>query len=353
MTRPMVVRFGGLGDMVLMTVAIRRLSTRFQSPVDVVGSGDWTQPLLQGQPGVGDIYLLTSRRRPFWMAPDQWRLVRNLRRRAVGPTWLFDARTERIRAVLSRAGWGSADLLTLDQLPDIPGEHFCDHWCRFVDLSPARAGIPAGDPRGLAVGTALPELTIPPELRPELTSWLHRLEIHSRRYILVQVGNKRTMRRGSRRRASNTKYWPEEYWAKVLRGLRDLHPGHALLLLGVEAEAAMNEEIIARASIGNARNLAREMSVPRLMALAERAFGMVSVDTGTAHVAAAMGCRLVTLFDSPSKRAMYAPRGPRALVSCIVGGSDVAPSLLGIAPDAVLTCWRDMRLLEAADSESA
>ncbi len=84
MTRPLVVRFGALGDMVLMTVAIRRLSVRFGSCVDVVSSGDWTEPLLKGQSGVGDIYLLRGRGRPFWAAPDQWQLVRALRRRGAG-----------------------------------------------------------------------------------------------------------------------------------------------------------------------------------------------------------------------------------------------------------------------------
>ena len=32
--------------------------------------------------------------------------------------------------------------------------------------------------------------------------------------ILVQVGNKRTMRRGLRRLAVNNKYWPNERWAR-------------------------------------------------------------------------------------------------------------------------------------------
>ena len=51
--------------------------------------------------------------------------------------------------------------------------------------------------------------------------------------ILVQIGNKRTMRRGLRRLAVNNKYWPNERWAEVLAtsapaasGARDRAAGH-------------------------------------------------------------------------------------------------------------------------------
>jgi heptosyltransferase-2/heptosyltransferase-3 len=162
------------------------------------------------------------------------------------------------------------------------------------------------------------------------------------------------MHGGNRRRASNTKYWPEQCWAQVLRGLRALHPEHTILLLGVGPEAQINEEILALAKVSDAHNLAHVMTVPRLMALSASAVGMISVDTGPAHVAAALGCSVVALFDSPSKLAMYEPRGHGALVSCLVGGTDAAPSLLGIAPEAVLASWRGLRLAEiGAHQESA
>jgi heptosyltransferase-2/heptosyltransferase-3 len=117
-----------------------------------------------------------------------------------------------------------------------------------------------------------------------------------------------------------------------------------LLLLGVANESDMNDEILAMAGIDNAHNLAREMSVVRLMALAERAVGLISVDTGPAHVAAALGCPVLVLFDSPAKRAMYAPRGPGAPTHCIVGGTDARPSMFDITPEAVLTAWQGMDL---------
>lgn len=345
MARPMAVRFGALGDMVLMTVAIQALCERFGSPVDILGSGEWTRSLLQGQPGIGDIFLLHSRTSPYWTAPDQWQLVRALRRRGSGPTWLFDARIRKVRWLFTRAGWRADDLVSLDELPDVAGEHFCDRWRRFSALTP-RSNAASRARASEQTASAYPQLSVSHESTAELKLWLRALGIQGGHYILIQPGNKRTMHGGNRRRASNMKYWPERCWAEVLRGLTALHPKDTLLLLGVGPEARINDEILALAKVSNAHNLAHGMTIPRLMALAAEARGMISVDTGPAHVAAALRCPVLTLFDSPAKLAMYAPRGPDASISCLVGGTDAAPSMLGIEPQAILAAWHRMHFTD-------
>jgi heptosyltransferase-2/heptosyltransferase-3 len=252
---------------------------------------------------------------------------------------LFDARNEKTSWLLQRAGWSADSFVSLKQLIDIPGEHFCDHWQRAALLDPPSLGALQHPPHETI---ALPQLHVSAEHTAELTIWLRRLGVVERPWILIQIGNKRTMRRGTVQRASNTKYWPEERWAEVLRGLRALHPSHALLLLGVRQESALNATVLALAGISDAYDLAPQMNVPRLMALARGAYGMVSVDTGPAHVAAAVGGRALTLFDSPEKLAMYAPRGPGASVRCLLGGSSAAPSLLGISATQVLQAWQEL-----------
>ncbi|HEX4049623.1 MAG TPA: glycosyltransferase family 9 protein [Steroidobacteraceae bacterium] len=346
MTRPMVVRFGALGDMVLMTVAIRLLHRRFGLPVDVLASGAWTRPLLAGQPGVGEIYLLRSRRQPFWLDPDQWRLLRQLKKRGAGPTWLFDAlKADKVRWLLQRAGWRPEQLLTVEELPHIRGEPFCERWRRFALLGPAPAGeaapgASASDSAARDAADAVPRLRVPAQGRAELDGLLARHALAGRPLILVQAGNKRTMRRGSPRRRSNTKYWPEDRWAAVLRTLRSQHPEHALLLLGVTREAALNGEILALAQIADAHNMAGESSVTQLLALAERAFGLISVDTGSAHVAAAVGCPVLVLYHSPDAQRIYAARAGAAPAIHLTGGTDQGPSLLGLTPEQVMAGWR-------------
>jgi heptosyltransferase-2/heptosyltransferase-3 len=340
-SRPLIVRIGALGDMVLMTVAIRVLQKRFGSLVDVLGSGGWTRPLLQGQPGVGQIYLLASRKRPFYLSPNQWALLSDLKRRGAGPTWLFDSHNHKTRGLLLRAGWSPAQFAELSQLADIRDEHFCDRWQRFALLDPPALGARAHP----ATPPAYPQLQVSDEQTTAACAWLQRLGIADRPCVLVQVGNKRTMRVGAVRRASNTKYWPEERWAQLLQGLHALHPDCALLLLGVRREAALNERILALARVPAAYNLASEMTVPRLMALAQRALGMVSVDTGPAHVAAALGGRVLTLFDSLEKQLMYAPRGPGARVRCLVAPAGTR-ALLGISVAEVLQAWQSLLALQ-------
>lgn len=336
MQRPLLVRFGALGDMVILTVTIQALWRRFGLPVDIVSSGAWTLPLLGEQPGVGTIYLIGSRRRPYLLSTDQWRLVRQLKTRGSGPTWLAESDASKAMWLLGRAGWCASDVCTITELPKVAKEHYCDQLQRFANLTPASLVDAA---RKLdSVPAAHCVLHVDEHQHTQLAPWLDERGLQGRPYILIQAGNKRTMRRGSRQRISNTKYWPEENWAAVLRGLRRQHPEHALLLLGTPQESALNHDILQLANVTDTHDVANEMPLPRLMALAQTATGMISVDTGPAHVAAAVGCRVVTLFGAMNP-AFYAPRGPGAPSRPVVGMINGQRSMLGIQPEDVLQAW--------------
>ena len=133
--RPLIVRFGAMGDMVMMTTLVRALATRFGCPVDVLSSGAWTRPLLAGQPGVGDIHLLAARKLPYFLSRDQQALVRALEQRGPGPTWYCDT-DNRCLPLLRRAGIGEGLVCTAGSLPMRDGEHLVDYWQRFARLSP-------------------------------------------------------------------------------------------------------------------------------------------------------------------------------------------------------------------------
>jgi heptosyltransferase-3 len=334
--RPLVVRFGALGDMVMLTVAIRHLHARFGQPVDVLAAADWTRPLLQGQPGVGDILLLANRKLPYWLSPSQRRLVRELRARGAGPTWLFDHDNRKLCQLLLRAGWTPQYWCHHEDLPGLSGSHFCDRWLRFAWRNPALLG---GEDLPVPAGDAFGELVVTDAQRAEVDAWSQRRPWAGQPLILIQAGNKRTMRRGLRRRRSNSKYWPERNWAAVLRGLRALHPGHAILLLGVPQESALNQDILRLAAIDGAYDVVHELSISRLLGLAGRASGMVSVDTGPAHLAAAVGCTVVAIFGK-TEPFMYAPRGRTASVQCLVGEHEGERSMLYITPQQVLAAWQ-------------
>ena len=306
------MRCGAFGDMVLLLPLIQTLSRRFGTPVDIVSSGGWTRPLLEGQPGVGELYLVRSRRRPYLVSPDQWRLVRALRARGPGPAWFLDPGGVG-RSLLERGGLGAKWRVDIGNVPRRAGEHYLEWFQRLAALSPPALGVPPAAP----VPVAGPALVVAPAARADLEAWLGALGLATRPLLLVQAGNKRTMRRGDRRRSSNTKYWPEAHWAEAVRTLRRLHPGHAVVLLGVPSEHALNEEIRLACADDAVVNAANELPIPRLLALLERASGMLSVDTGPAHAAAALGVPLVVLFGAADP-ALYRPRGaPGAPVECL------------------------------------
>ena len=334
--RPLIVRCGALGDMVILTVAIRHLHGRFGQPVDIIGSGDWTQPLLQEQPGVGDVHIIGSRKRPYWLSMGQHRLTAWLRARSAGPTWLFDHDNRKICSLLIRAGWTPMHWCHHEDLRGLAGSHFCERWLKFSYRNPPILG---GQDLPYTAADAFGELIVTPSQRAEVADWMQRRGWAGRGLILVQVGNKRTMRRGLRRRRSNSKYWPEANWARVLRSLRDLHPQHEILLLGVPQESELNDTILKLAGVEHAHNVVHELSIRRLIGLSELATGLVSVDTGPAHLAAAVGCTVVTLFGT-TERFMYAPRGRSAVVECLVGERQGVRSMRFIEPEEVIGAWQ-------------
>jgi ADP-heptose:LPS heptosyltransferase len=81
-----------------------------------------------------------------------------------------------------------------------------------------------------------------------------------------------------------------------------------------------------------------ELSLRELFALCEVAHSMVSVDTGPAHAAAALGLPLVVLYGAESPR-YWLPRSPSGSPVIGLGGPPAATRVSQIPPDAVLDAW--------------
>lgn len=333
--RVLIVRFGALGDMVLLTPMIRRLQQRFGVPVDIVSSGGWTRPMLEGQPGVGEIMIVGSRRRPYLLSPDQRELARWLRSRGPTPTWF--AHPHEIGRDLLRRGH-VPDEFVCDFTRVIQGEHDADRWVRFADDTPAALGYV---PLPVAPRPTHPSLTITPAMRDALQPWLAKHGLQGQSIVAIQAGNKRTMRSWNRQRVTNVKYWPETRWGQVIRAVRDEQPQAAIVLLGVPHEHELNEDIIREARVDNIHNVANDLPIPTLMALLERTDSMISVDTGPAHVAAAVECPVVTLFaDADPDR--YRPGGSDGSAVVLQGRVEGELNIMGITAERVIEAWHAM-----------
>jgi ADP-heptose:LPS heptosyltransferase len=332
--RPLVMRCGAFGDMVLLTPLLRQLHARFGTPVDVISSGPWTRPLLEGQPGVGELFVLGSRKMPYWLSPGQQALARWLRARGPGPTWFCDPGAG--RELLTRGGMPDSHVCDSRSMPWKAGQHFVDRWIEFAAQTPA-AFARTAPTTTIRVASAA-ALQISAASRRALEEWLARHGLTGRPLILIQAGNKRTMRGLRRKRATNTKYWPEERWAEVIRAMRARRPDHAVLLLGVPAEFALNGEIARLAAVPGVHNVADDLPVPILIPLLERATSLVSVDTGPAHAAAALGCWTVALFGE-SDPALYRPGGVTTPAVVLTGEIDGRRNILGIDAGQVVEAW--------------
>jgi heptosyltransferase-2/heptosyltransferase-3 len=223
----------------------------------------------------------------------------------------------------------------------LPGEHATQQWRRLAQIMPGNVTADCTNIDAVLPGC---HLEVTQEQRAQLSAWLKTRDLADRALILIQIGNKRTMRRGPRRIAVNHKYWPNERWAQVLRFLRERHPRHALVLLGTGPEFRLNQELATLAAIDGLHNVADDLPIPRLVSLLDRAEGLVSVDSGPAHAAAAVGCPQVVLFGK-ALPSLYRPWGTAgADVQLLTGLVNGEPDMLGIEARSVIAAWSALKL---------
>lgn len=337
---PLVVRCGAFGDMVMATTLIRLLAARYDSKVDVVSSGGWTPPLLEPMPELGHLQMLTSRKTPYLFCPSQWQLVRWLKARGRGPVYLCD-RDPEIRALLQRAGVAEEDIvhrLASDDEVDGVTRLWPDRWVSMgqrnpVHAYPVRNGIDAQAYR-------LPTLVITEASRRELAQWRGARGLQGP-VVLFQPGNKRTHKRGDIATRQHPKFWSPDHWAATARAIWHSVPDAQVVLCGSPMEHPVLDEI--HGACGNdvrMHNLAHELPIPRLLALTETAHSMVSVDTGPAHAAAALGCPLVVLFGAASPK-KWRPLGPGTILT--LGGEKGEDSRVSDIPaSAVIAAWQSL-----------
>lgn len=337
--RLLVVRFGAFGDMVLMTPMLRRLRERFGATIDLLGAGHWTEALLRQDPNIGEIQRVTGRRVPYALSYSQQAAVRWLRERGPTPTWLCQT-DPAARHLLRRAGVPEEMMCDIADLPDVPDEHEARRWLRFADETPpclthlAPQLLPHADSRA--------RLHVSEPMRMGLRVWLQKHGLSGHSLVPIQAGNKRTMRPLYRKRRTNTKYWPEERWASVIRAIHAHDPSKRVVLLGTPGEHALNEEIRRRSGVPGVHNVARDAPIDVLLPLLEIAHSMISVDTGPAHAAAALDCPQVTLFGEANPT-QYFPGGERTNTTVLTGEIDGRVNMLGIEAHTVIDAWLNLQ----------
>ncbi len=349
--QPIVIWFGRVGDLILLSALLEVLHRRFGSPCHVIGAGSWPAQIYAAHSDVARVSCL--HRYTAWVFdPAWWRTLWALRAGRADPVYVCETdprKLARIRRLLRFSGTGPARCVFLDTtLPHtskIAPTHWIDRLVSFGGLTPAAFNAadypwPVPPPRGA------PLLTVSAAARAECAAWLERRGWGERTLILVQPGNRRTMRgRRLRVSAADDKAWPLERWAALLHRIHARLPQAVIVLCGAPRESLLLEWIAAAAQLPAVA--AAELPLPRLLALCARAHSMISVDTGPAHAAAALGLPLVVLFGAHSQQ-QWLPRSPTGSPVSGVGGPPQSNRLDQISVEAVFAAW--CALGTAADS---
>ena len=345
---PLLVRFGRLGDMVLQAPLLQLLCRRYGRACRLLSAGPWSTPLFAADANVAEIWQLRSRHTPFLVSPERWRLVRALRRHD-GPVYVSEDIAEqvaRIRRLFALAGVAPERCVFLDD-----GAAGSQHWVdRLLELGrrtpPAfRAADFPSDARD---AVAAPRLRLRAADRVDRDRWLLARGLAGQALVLLQPGNKHALKRGRPRR-SDPKAWPAARWAALMRAIVGAMPDARLLLCGSPAEQGLLAGLRVAAGVPNIEVVADELPLRRLMALLEIAHSMVSIDTGPAHVAAAIGCPLVVLYGAESPR-VWGRRSPCGSPVVEIGGPPAA-SVSEIDVDEVIAAWSS--LADAAQPAAA
>jgi heptosyltransferase III len=337
-SRPVVVRFAALGDVVLLTVLLDALAKRYGEPVAVLGSGQWMRTLLEHDPAVAEVRLVTSRKAPYWFTPTQREAVAWLRTQR-GPIYLCDPDLHSL-GLLLRAVPRDRIIRVWDQWPGID-VHWADWW-RSV-----------GGDTPLIERNGQPRLTVLPDWREDAAQWLRNKGIVESPILLIQAGNKKTAKKWTWQRTTNDKFWPIERWASVIRGALAHTPSLRVVVCGSPAELQLVNEIAATCNDDRVLPAAADLPLTRLIGLTAIAHSMISIDTGPAHIAAAMNCPSVVLFGHHGW-GRWCPRAPSERVIPL-GHRETREqgSVKEIVADEVLTAWRALRELPVPASPAA
>ncbi len=338
----MVIRFGRLGDMVLQAPLLNLLHRRYGKPCKLFTRGSWPAQIYAQHPDVGEVRQLIGRHTPVCISPERWRMIGALRRHD-GPIYVSEDTQKslrRIRGLLRLAGIAPERCVFVNDCFRSNDEHWVDQLLRFGKTTPSAYLDKVADCTDGDLQWA-PQLYLNDDDRRDVAAWMQRRQLTDAPLVLFQPGNWKA-KKWWRDAAVDPKAWPIDHWASLLRAIHSDLPAANLVLCGSPVESAFLETIRSTASLACVHVAANDLPIRRLLALLERAHSMVSVDTGPAHFAAAMGCPLVILYGSYSP-ARWDRRSPVGAPVVNLGGPPQNRHVSDIPVEAVIQAWRTVR----------
>ncbi len=340
--RPTVIRFGRFGDMVMQTALTAALSHRYRSPCQVIGAGPWNHDVFQALPDVDNDWSF-PRHLPFALSLTWPRVIAALHRSRRAPIYVsetHDRQLARIRRLLKSGGVDRSRCLFITDLPTRDHEHCVDRLLRFAEQVPPSVADGSID---TATGQRwAPHLAVLDAERATRDQWLRARGWYGADLVLIQAGNFRSMSGNHatpERMGADDKAWPAKNWQTLFRMIHAHLPRARIVLCGATSEVPMLTGLKLEAGLECV--VVADPPLRALFALCESAHSMISVDTGPAHAAAALGVPLVVMYGAESP-AYWLPRGPAGTDVVGLGGAPGSTRVDQLEISAVFAAWRSL-----------
>ena len=286
--------FARVGDLVMFTPVLRALAA--QGPLELCAR-TWAKPLLNAEPYLQAIHTLAKPDPPWWQellaGCPRRKLTAQLAARGFGRIVILDRETPGIAAWI-RGFAGQIPLTVLPHIAHGTTGHLVD------------ANIGAAEAAGITVGNRDPTLTVSADRHADALRLLGPL---GKRIIAVQAGSSLTSR--WLRRQPNLKGLDAGQWSRLLTRILADNEADAVILLGSAPEGREARAIRSSMPIGlihRVHDLTGQVGLAELPAVLAGCAAVLSVDTGPAHIAAAVGTPLLAVFG-PSNPGRFLPRG--------------------------------------------
>lgn len=197
-----------------------------------------------------------------------------------------------------------------------------------------------------AADMSLPLLRLPPEEQEKARVWLEEKRSPGTVFAAVCPGANQP-----------AKFWPMDRFEEI--GRRLIAQGIEPLVIGGPVERAMGDHLLA--AWGRGVNAAGQFSVMGSAALLSRCRFLVGLDTGTTHLAAALGVPCVALYADRDPPGQWEPLGEGCVllhhavpcggcrvVECPVPGH---PCMTGISTERVWAAIREVNVRSAPDAD--
>jgi lipopolysaccharide heptosyltransferase II len=277
----LVISTRAIGDTLMSTPAMHALRQAFPAARLITVMHRRTAPLFEASPDVGRLVPLS--RSLMWTA---WRLRRERPQVAVvlqgnEPEATLLAYFAGARFIVRHARHHPLpDLLSISPASDLPPEEHIIRAClRRVEALGVRN-----------IQDVRMQLSVSEPARETVSAMLGRYGVQPGEVCIgFQVGA-----------ATRYKMWPATAFMLLAHQLLEHRPKLKILLLGTNDERKLCETIRrgVRDHTGAILNLAGAVTLPALPALVQRLSVLVTNDTGTLHVAVALGVPTVSLFAS-------------------------------------------------------